>query len=191
MVSCPRLATVARGVFPCPHLATNASADSRLRLQLCRLCRLASAQLTVFPNSVLCTQLTRNGPRYIAWDQPSKKTLPRKRPQRKHGFQQFAYCCAGGGFPTSPPPRGDCCLGVETCREADVATGACSLGRWGLWRCGRMCCGWRCVGRGVKSGAPAVGLVQHVGWLDPVGRHGDGLPRIRSCSVFALRERTW
>jgi hypothetical protein len=60
---CPRLATVARGVFPCPRLATNASADSRLRLQLCRVCRLASAQLTVFPNSVLCTQLTRNGAR--------------------------------------------------------------------------------------------------------------------------------
>jgi hypothetical protein len=37
-----------------------------------------------------------------------------------------------------------------------------------------MCCGWRCVGRGVKSGDPGVGLVHHVGWLDPVGRHGDG-----------------
>jgi hypothetical protein len=36
VVSCPRLATVALGVFPCPRLATNASADSRLRLQLCR-----------------------------------------------------------------------------------------------------------------------------------------------------------
>jgi hypothetical protein len=35
---------VARGVFQCPRLATNDSADSRLRLQLCRL---ASAQLTV------------------------------------------------------------------------------------------------------------------------------------------------
>jgi hypothetical protein len=45
VVSSPRLATVARGVFPCPLLATNASADSRLRLQLCRLCRLPSAQL--------------------------------------------------------------------------------------------------------------------------------------------------
>jgi hypothetical protein len=56
VVSCPRLATVARGVFPCPRLATNAGADSRPRLQLCRL---ASAQLTVFPHSVLCTQLTR------------------------------------------------------------------------------------------------------------------------------------
>jgi hypothetical protein len=41
VVSCPRLATVACGVFPCPRLATNAGADSRLRLQLCRLCRLA------------------------------------------------------------------------------------------------------------------------------------------------------
>jgi hypothetical protein len=53
VVSCPRLATVARGVFPCPRLATNASADSRLRLQLCRLCRLASAQLIVFPQLTL------------------------------------------------------------------------------------------------------------------------------------------
>jgi hypothetical protein len=34
-----------------------------------------------------------------------------------------------GKLPTSPP-RGDCCLGVEACGEADVATGACSLGTW-------------------------------------------------------------
>jgi hypothetical protein len=77
-------------------------------------------------------------------------------------------------IPTSRP-RGDCCLGFETCGEADVATGACSLGSWGLWRCGRKRCGWRCVGRGFGSGAPAFVLVEHVGRLDPVGRRGDGL----------------
>jgi hypothetical protein len=60
----PRLATVARGVFPCPRLATNASADSRLRLQLCRL---ASAQLTVFP------QLTNSSKQAVAycWHSPA------------------------------------------------------------------------------------------------------------------------
>jgi hypothetical protein len=31
------------------------------------------------------------------------------------------------------------------------------------------------LAKGVESGASAVGLVQHVGWLDPVGRHGNGL----------------
>jgi hypothetical protein len=63
VVSCPCLATVARGVFPCPRLATNAGADSRPSLQLCRLCRLASAQLSVFPNS-LCNSC----PGYITRD---------------------------------------------------------------------------------------------------------------------------
>jgi hypothetical protein len=45
VVWCPRLATVVRGVFLCPRLATNAGADSRPRLQLCRLCRLAYSTL--------------------------------------------------------------------------------------------------------------------------------------------------
>jgi hypothetical protein len=36
-------------------------------------------------------QLTMTvGPRYIAWDQYSKKTLSRNRPQRKHGC---SHCC--------------------------------------------------------------------------------------------------
>jgi hypothetical protein len=89
VVLCPRLATVARRVFPCPRLAINTSADSRLRLQLCRLCRLASAQLTIFPNSVLCTQLNslysqtlyyvlnslcNSCHGYITWDRPHRKS---------------------------------------------------------------------------------------------------------------------
>jgi hypothetical protein len=30
----------------------------------------------------------------------------------------------------SPPSRGECCLGIEECGKADVATGACSAGSW-------------------------------------------------------------
>jgi hypothetical protein len=52
------------------------------------------------------------------------------------------------------------------------------------WRCSRWCYGWGCAGRGVESGAPAVGLVQHVGWLDPVGRYGDGLAAHKELQCF-------
>jgi hypothetical protein len=47
-------------------------------------------------------------------------------------------CFVGGSHIT--PTHGDCCLGVEACGEADVATGARSLGSWR--RCGRWCCRW-------------------------------------------------
>jgi hypothetical protein len=83
-----------------------------------------------------------------------------------------------------PPSRESCldveeyresCLGVEGCGEEDTATSACSLRSWRRWRCSRWSYGWDCTGRGFESGAPSVGLVQHVGWLDPVCTHGDGL----------------
>jgi hypothetical protein len=67
------------------------------------------------------------------------------------------------------PPRGDVCLGVEAQGEADLATGACSLRR--CWWRQQNRAGWAAVGRCV----PAVGLVQYVGRLNPVGRHGDGI----------------
>jgi hypothetical protein len=51
-------------------------------------------------------------------------------------------------------------------------------------------CGVAGVGRGVEIGAPAVGLIQHVGWLDPVGRQGDGLDAHKKLRRF-LRDRTW
>jgi hypothetical protein len=63
----------------------------------------------------------------------------------------------------TPPPHGDVCLGVEAYGEADVATGACSLRRC-RWR-QRNHAGWTAVGRCVF----AVGLVQYVGRLNPVG----------------------
>jgi hypothetical protein len=49
------------------------------------------------------------------------------------------------------------------------------------------CAGWI----GVGSCVPAVGLVQYVGWFNPVGRHGDGLASHRELHIFCLRQRTW
>jgi hypothetical protein len=86
--------------------------------------------------------------------------------------------------PPPPPRRGDCCLGVKACGEADVATGECSLGSWRRCRCGRWCCSWGSVGRRVQSGASVVGLVQHVGGLDPIGRHGDRLAAHKELQRF-------
>jgi hypothetical protein len=54
----------------------------------------------------------------------------------------------------------------------------CSLCTW------RWCYGWGCDGQGVENGAPTVGLVQHVGWFDPVGRHGDGLAAHKKLQCF-------
>jgi hypothetical protein len=70
-------------------------------------------------------------------------------------------------IPISTTSR-DGCSDVELSREMYMATRACSScdGRWGH---GRWCYGWGCVNRGIKDGGPAVSLIQHVGWLDPVG----------------------
>jgi hypothetical protein len=77
-----------------------------------------------------------------------------------------------GRFPHHPPlPRG-----------SERGEGGCSLCRWS-W-----CYGGGCAGQAVVNGAPTIGLVQHVGWLDPVGRHGDGLAAHKELSDF--RERT-
>jgi hypothetical protein len=40
------------------------------------------------------------------------------------------------------------------------------------------------LAKGVENGAPTVGLVQHVGWLDPVGRHSDGLAAHKELQCF-------
>jgi hypothetical protein len=78
-----------------------------------------------------------------------------------------------GRVPTAPPPpRGDF-LGVKTCREAYMASGARSLRSCRRWRCDCLC---RCcdpVCRRAEGEASVVGLLQCVGWLDPVGRHSD------------------
>jgi hypothetical protein len=79
-------------------------------------------------------------------------------------------------------------LSVEVWVEAKVVTGTCSLSSWRRWRCSRWCYGWGCAGRGVESGTPAVRLIQHIGWLDPVGRHGDGLAAHKELQHF-LSER--
>jgi hypothetical protein len=84
-----------------------------------------------------------------------------------------------GRFPHHhPPTRRECCLGVKACGEANAATAACSLCSW------RWCYAWGCASRGVENGAPTVGLVQHVGWLDPVGRHGDRLAVHKELQCF-------
>jgi hypothetical protein len=54
-----------------------------------------------------------------------------------------------------------------------MASGARSLRYCMRWRCGCWC---RCcspVGRRAEGEASVVGLLQCVGWLDPVGRHSD------------------
>jgi hypothetical protein len=58
-------------------------------------------------------------------------------------------------------------------REAPVATGMRSLGGWRRW-CG-LWYGWCSVGRRVADSVSAVGLVEYVGRLDPVGRHANWL----------------
>jgi hypothetical protein len=40
------------------------------------------------------------------------------------------------------------------------------------------------TGWGVESGAHAVGLVKHVGWLGPVGKHCDGLATTKELQCF-------
>jgi hypothetical protein len=37
---------------------------------------------------------------------------------------------------------------------------------------------------GVENGVPTVGLVQHVGWFDSVGRHDDGLAAHKELQCF-------
>jgi hypothetical protein len=67
-----------------------------------------------------------------------------------------------GRIPHPPPPAETVAQEIETSREMNVATQACSCG--GLWRgrwCyGRGCCSWRVE-------VPAVGPVEGVGRLDP------------------------
>jgi hypothetical protein len=75
-------------------------------------------------------------------------------------------------------PRGECCLDVEACGEANAATGTCSLCSW------RWCYGWGCAGQGVENCVLIVALVQHIGWLDPVGRHGGGLAAHKELQYF-------
>jgi hypothetical protein len=41
-----------------------------------------------------------------------------------------------------------------------------------------------CDGQGVENSAPTVSLVQHVMWLDPVGRHGDRLAAHKELQCF-------
>jgi hypothetical protein len=49
------------------------------------------------------------------------------------------------------------------------------------------------LAKGLKNGAPTVGLVQHVGWLDPVGRHGDRLSAHKGllCFLFPREDLVW
>jgi hypothetical protein len=44
---------------------------------------------------------------------------------------------------------------------------------------------------GVENGAPTVGLVQHVCWLDSVGRHGDGLAAHKELQCFLCPPKSW
>jgi hypothetical protein len=60
-----------------------------------------------------------------------------------------------------------------------MAAGPCNLGSWRRWWCGS-----GCTGRGVEVGAPTDDLVQHVDWLDPVGRHGEGLAAHKDLQRF-------
>jgi hypothetical protein len=76
------------------------------------------------------------------------------------------------------PPHGECCLGIKACGEANAATVECSLCSW------RWCCVWGSAAHGVENCVPTVGLVQHIGWLDPVGRHGDGLSAHKELQWF-------
>jgi hypothetical protein len=82
-----------------------------------------------------------------------------------------------GGFHITPP-SGECCLGIEACGEANAETGTCSLCSW------KWCCIWSSAAHGVGNCAPTVGLVQHIGWHDPVGRHGDGISERKELQCF-------
>jgi hypothetical protein len=65
------------------------------------------------------------------------------------------------------PPYGGGCTDVETSREMDMATGACSLcsERWsGGWYYSQ-----DGVDSGVEGGVPALSPFEYVGRLDPIG----------------------
>jgi hypothetical protein len=81
---------------------------------------------------------------------------------------QLRDVVTSGKAPTSPP-CGECCSAVAS-REAYLSTRVWSSCGRQCWRSGWCCrCGW--CGCWLGGGRPVVGLVEGVGWLNPVGRH--------------------